>query len=83
MKNMEGMTLIKISGKRFFCLLCCYLLVGFEGPVLLDGRVTKVFHLLQHCHHEGGPQLPCICTHPLSLLISDVLSSPRVIVEGR
>ena len=62
---------------------CHYLLVRFEGPVLLDVRVTKILHLLQHCCHESGPQLPCICSHPISMLISEVLSNSRVIVKGR
>ena len=61
---------------------CCYLLVRFEGPVL-DVRVTKILHLLQHCRHESGPKLPCICSHPISMLISEVLSNSRVIVKGR
>ena len=74
-----------------FCYLCHYLLVRFEGPVTLNSRVTEVLHLPQHGCHEGGPQLPCVCAHPLPLLISDVLpllvlevlSYPRVIDKGR
>ena len=63
--------------------MCCYLLMWFEGPVLFDGRVTEVLHLPQHCCHESGPQLPCICAHPLPTVICDVLSYPHVIVKDR
>ena len=55
----------------------------FEEPVLLDPRVTEVLYLPQHCCHEGGAQLPCICVHSLSLFISEGFSFPRVIVKGR
>ena len=53
-----------------------------EGPILLDSRVTEVFHLPQHGSHEGRPQLPCICDHFLSLLVSDVFSCSCVEVVG-
>ena len=53
-----------------------------EGPVLLDSRVTKVFHLPQHGSHEGGPQLPCICNYLLSLFVGDVFACSGVEVVG-
>ena len=66
-----------------FCYLCHYLLVRFEGPVTLNSRVTEVLHLPQHGCHEGGPQLLCISADSLPLLVREVLSCPRVEVEGR
>ena len=62
---------------------CCYLLVRFDGPVLLDSRVTKVIDLPQHGCHEGGPKPTCICGHLLPQFISKVLSCPHVEVKGR
>ena len=60
-----------------------YLLMRFEGPVLLDVRVTEVLYLLQHGCDESGPQMACICGYTLSLLVGDILSFPHVVVEGR
>lgn len=53
-----------------------------EGPVLFDGWVTKVLHLLQHGSHESGTQLFCISAHPC-LFFSEIFSYSHVEVEGR
>ena len=60
-----------------------YLLVRFEGPVILNSGVTEVLHFPQHGCHECGPQLFCISAHSLPLFVYEVLSCPRVELEGR
>ena len=60
-----------------------YLLMDFKGPILLDGRVTEVHHLLQHGAHECGPQFSRVGGHPLPChWIIEVLTIPSVVVEG-
>ena len=72
-----------ITPQQTLLQLMSYLLVRFEGPVILNSGVTEVLHLPQHGCHEGGPQLLCISADSLPLLVREVLSCPRVEVEGR
>ena len=58
-----------------------YLLVWFVRPVVLDVRVTKVLHLIQHGLHQGGAKLSRVVSSPLTLVIKDVLTLTQVVVE--
>ena len=57
------------------------LLVRLVGPVLPDGWITEVCHLLQHGSHESGTQLSGIRGNP-PLLRYYILPVARVEVEG-
>ena len=60
-----------------------YLLVLFVTPVLLDIRVTKVLHLIQHGLHQCGSKLSSVIGPPLTLVVHNAVSMASIVVESR
>ena len=57
--------------------------MGFLRPVVFDFGVTEIADLLEHGSHKRRAELMSDGDHLLPLLINQVLSNPRIIVECR